>query len=218
MPPYDHGAGLRLMPVRDSTVIIGDTGPDTSGHLPVTYPAISKTPWCWCCPPAVEASGSARNPPRSARTAPPRRRRPGNRAVPGDPGATARRGGQPVSGRHRLARRYPADTRPKEPSRRCAAAAPRGGAGAGRLSEPGASGDRRTPGVRRAPGRSSRQAALEPGRLTCRGTRGSPRGSRRAARRRQRLPAHRRQPHGDYAEYRSRRIPRVNASRRANSA
>ena len=111
-------------------------------------------------------------------------------------GAAARRGGRPVSGRHRLARRHPADTRPKEPSRRRAAAAPRGGAGAGRLSEQGASGDRRTSGVRRAPGRSSRQAALEPCRLACRGTRGSPGGSRRAARRRQRLPAHRSQPHG----------------------
>ena len=84
----------------------------------------------------------------------------------------------------------------KEPSRRRAAAAPCGGAGAGRLSERGASGDRRTPGVRRAPGRSSRQAALEPCRLACRDTRGSPGGSRHAARRRQRLPAHGSQPHG----------------------
>ena len=120
----------------------------------------------------------------------------GNRAVPGDLGAAARRGRRPVSGRHRLARRHPADTRPKEPSRRRAAAAPRGGAAAGRLSERGASGDRRTPRVRRAPGRSSRQAALERRRLTCRGARGSPGGSRRAARGRQRLPAHRSQPHG----------------------
>ena len=60
----------------------------------------------------------------------------------------------------------------------------------------GASGDRRTPGVRRAPGRSSRQAALERARLTCRDTRGSPGGSRRAAHRRLRLPAHGSQPHG----------------------
>ena len=83
--------------------------------------------------------------------------------VPVDPGAAARRGGRPVSGRHRLARRHPADTRPKEPSRRRAAAASRGGAGAGRLSEQGASGDRRTPGLRRAPGEivaASRSRAL----------------------------------------------------------
>ena len=51
----------------------------------------------------------------------------------------------------------------KKPSRRRAAAAPRGGAGAGRLSEQGASGDRRTPGLRRAPGKivaASRSQAL----------------------------------------------------------
>ena len=72
---------------------------------------------------------------------------PGNRAVPVDPGAAARRDGRPVSGRHRLARRHPADTRPKEPSRGRAAVASRGGAGAGRLLERGAPGDRRAPGV-----------------------------------------------------------------------
>ena len=38
-------------------------------------------------------------------------------------------------------------------------------------------GERRTPGIRRAPGRSSRQAAVEPCRLACRGPRASPRGN-----------------------------------------